>query len=211
MKSLRTQLESVGIEVIGAEETLIKEDMNPEEYEAFEVDSEVGAVIFGIDMSFTMAKLQIAALYINEGKVPLIATNNDACVNIKGMRYPSTGAQLESLLAATNLKSPDSTSNSEGSEKTYSLIGKPNPYTIDYIRKCHPDIDTERMIMIGDRPDTDIQFGKNAGIKTCLVLTGVVHSIQDFYTDEKWKDAAKPDFIMHSFGDKICSEGSNNI
>ena len=57
MKSLRTQLESVGIEVIGAEETLIEEDMNPEEYEAFEVDPEVGAVIFGIDMSFTMAKL----------------------------------------------------------------------------------------------------------------------------------------------------------
>ena len=159
MKSLRTQLESVGIEVIGAEETLIKEDMNPEEYEAFEVDPDVGAVICGIDMSFTMAKLQIASLYINEGKVPLIATNNDACVNIKGMRYPSTGAQLESLLAATNLKTPYSsnTCGSEDDEKeTYTLVGKPNPFTIDYICKMHPEIDTKRMIMVGDRPDTDI-------------------------------------------------------
>jgi len=28
--------------------------------------------------------------------------------------------------------------------------------------------------MIGDRPDTDIALGHNAGIASCLVLTGVV-------------------------------------
>ena len=34
--------------------------------------------------------------------------------------------------------------------------------------------------MIGDRPNTDIAFGKAAGIDTCLVLTGVVSSEDDF-------------------------------
>lgn len=57
MKSLRVQLESAGIEVIGADETLLDQDMNPEEYEAYQIDKQVGAVIFGIDMSYTMAKL----------------------------------------------------------------------------------------------------------------------------------------------------------
>lgn len=39
------------------------------------------------------------------------------------------------------------------------------------------------MIVIGDRPDTDLLLGYNAGIKKCLTLTGVITSeeeIQDW-------------------------------
>lgn len=57
--------------------------------------------------------------------------------------------------------------------------------------------DPERTIMIGDRLDTDIAFGKNGGVSTLLVLTGV--------TSEASLAASTtgvvPDYILGSVGD----------
>lgn len=56
--------------------------------------------------------------------------------------------------------------------------GKPNPEIIDLVRGQHsiPDFDLSKMVMIGDRPDTDIALANNAGIASVLVLTGVVQN-----------------------------------
>ncbi len=90
--------------------------------------------MYGIDFSFGHAKLCLASLYLNELKVPLIASNDDATALIHGRYMPGAGCVLQSILAATNLKkgsNPSSTSKSEPG--TFDLIGKPNPFTISLI------------------------------------------------------------------------------
>ena len=53
----------------------------------------------------------------------------------------------------------------------------------------------EDCILIGDRLETDIRMGKNSGIATGLVLTGV--------TDEKAlkESSVHPDFVFRSIAD----------
>ena len=56
--------------------------------------------------------------------------------------------------------------------------------------------------MIGDNPKTDVMFGKNGGVDQCLVLSGVVKSLDDF--EENWRnkegDENTPTHIMQMVG-----------
>lgn len=60
--------------------------------------------------------------------------------------------------------------------------------------------------MVGDRPNTDILFGKAAGVDTCLVLSGVVQSEDDF--KQNWLPENRdydPTYIMNMVGDLTTS------
>ena len=52
------------------------------------------------------------------------------------------------------------------------MVGKPAPFMLDYIANKF-DIRKDQICMVGDRLDTDILFGKDGGLRTMLVLSGV--------------------------------------
>jgi ribonucleotide monophosphatase NagD (HAD superfamily) len=52
------------------------------------------------------------------------------------------------------------------------VIGKPSKTLVDLIVHQY-GLDRARTCMVGDRLNTDIQFGLNGGVSTLLVLTGV--------------------------------------
>ena len=80
---------------------------------------------------------------------------------------PAAGPMVYSILTTL-------TNGEEREKPILEIVGKPNKYAIELIMREHGITDQSRMIMIGDRPDTDIKMGNSAGIKTCLTLTGVV-------------------------------------
>jgi 4-nitrophenyl phosphatase len=121
------------------------------------LDPDVAAVCLGFDSSFTYAKLCIASLYIQRG-ARFYCTNTDAYNKVGGARMPRTGCLLDSLQRAV------------GQEAT--VVGKPSGKFMDLVVDRY-ELDRSRTLMVGDRLDTDIEFGNQNGVQTCLVLSGV--------------------------------------
>jgi NagD protein len=98
------------------------------------------------------------AIRLVAGGARFIATNPDASGPAEGGIVPACGAMAALIERATG-RSPF-------------FVGKPNPLmmrsALNYL-----EVHSESAVMIGDRMDTDIIAGVEAGMDTILVLTGV--------------------------------------
>ena len=125
-----------------------------------------------------------AQLCINENEgCEFIATNLDAVTHLTdAQEWAGNGAMTGAIKGCT------------GKEPT--LVGKPSPLMIDYIVDKY-GCQRDRICMVGDRLDTDILFGQNNGLLSCLTLSGVT-------TEEKLLSAEnkiKPDFYVGSIAE----------
>jgi len=149
------------------------------------VDPEVKAVVAGADWNLTHRKLSYAVQCLL--KFPgceLIATNGDRLYPAgDGNFYPGAGATVKSIEFCSG--------------KTPVFIGKPGPMLLDLLEKTK-GMDKSRTVMIGDRIDTDIEFGNVGGVETLLVLTGCTPSREKA---EESKGVQRPMFGIRSFGD----------
>ncbi|KVI01134.1 phosphoglycolate phosphatase 2 [Cynara cardunculus var. scolymus] len=147
----------------------------------FEHDKSVGAVVVGLDQYINYYKLQYGTLCIRENPGCIfIATNRDATGNMTDLQeWPGAGCMVAAICGST--------------EKEPIVVGKPSTFLMDFLQKKY-NIPTSKMCMVGDRLDTDILFGQNAGCTTLLVLSGVTsqstlqdpsNQIQpDYYTNQ---------------------------
>lgn len=114
-------------------------------------------VVVGKTANFTFATMRKAAQLI-DGGARFIGTNPDLIDPVEGGTEPAAGAILASIEAATG-------------RKAY-IVGKPNSLMMIYARQML-GAHAEDCVMIGDRMDTDIVGGLEAGMSTALVLSGV--------------------------------------
>ena len=118
------------------------------------------AVVVGHDTHFNYRKLCIATLHLQRNSACLfVSTNDDAfdIVGADGRHWPGNGALVRAVEFA--------------SQRAAVNVGKPSAALANLILSEHA-IAPESAIMIGDRLDTDIQFGVGGGMATALVLTG---------------------------------------
>ena len=87
-----------------------------------------------------------------------LATNADNNMQMKHYKLPGAGCMVKAIECAT--------------EKEAYVIGKPNPDVIEVACKKF-GLNKSECLMVGDNLTTDIIVGRNAGIDTFAVLTGL--------------------------------------
>jgi len=146
-----------------------------------ELDPEVGAVICGWDITFNYYKLCKACFYLQNPNCHFIATNLDPFNHVRGRYIPVGGCMVAPVQT--------------GSRRTPIVVGKPCNWLINWLITTHK-LDRERTVMIGDRIDSDVEFGINGGISTVLVLTGAT-TPEEAVNNEN-ESSVIPTFILPS-------------
>ncbi|KAG6619744.1 hypothetical protein I3843_09G107800 [Carya illinoinensis] len=177
------ELELVGYTVLGGPEDG-KKTAQWKTNCLFEHDKTVGAVVVGLDPYINYYKLQYGTLCLRENPGCLfIATNRDAVGHMTDLQeWPGAGCMVAAMCGST--------------EKEPIVVGKPSTFLMDFLQQKF-QISCPKMCMVGDRLDTDILFGQNAGCKTLLVLSGVTSqsTLQDPSND------IKPDYYTNKVSD----------
>jgi 5'-nucleotidase len=114
-------------------------------------------VILGETRTYSLERITLAIRLIVNG-ARFIATNPDATGPSPDGPMPATGSVAALISRAT------------GVEPYY--VGKPNPLMMRSALNAI-DAHSETTAMIGDRMDTDVVAGLEAGLETILVLTGI--------------------------------------
>ena len=161
-------------------------DMNPclhTEFKDFKPDPDVKYVVAGFDPYFNYTKMSKAFIYINECKAEYLVSNLDVRYPLsKDRTLPGTGSLLNGLNHALGFAPI--------------VMGKPSSSLYDLICSDHKITDNSKVLMIGDNLLTDIQFGINSGIDTCLVLSGI--TTRDMVLED---GAPQPSYIVDSVAD----------
>ena len=126
-------------------------------FELNEQAQAVDAVIASFDRTFTYHKLQVAFDAIRAG-ARFFATNPDRYCPVPSGGEPDCAAIIAAIEACTNTR-------------VDAVVGKPSRYMIEAALNLM-DLPAVDCLMTGDRLETDVQMGREAGMSSALTLTG---------------------------------------
>jgi arabinose operon protein AraL len=162
-------------------ETPFVEELKRAGFSITDEPKEIEHVVVAFDRTFDYKKLNIAFQAIKKFGAHFVATNPDRTCPVEGGEIPDCAGMIAAIEAVTE-------------KKVEVIVGKPSPIMIQTVLDVM-GLKPEDCILIGDRLETDIKMGRDSGIATGIVLTGV--------TDEKTlkESSIHPDFIFQSIAD----------
>ncbi|HEX2907939.1 MAG TPA: HAD-IIA family hydrolase [Phototrophicaceae bacterium] len=140
----------------------------------------VDAVVVAFDRTLTYRKLNTAYQALRNG-ARFFATNADKTCPMPDGAIPDAGGTIAALEHMTG-------------RKVELLAGKPSTL-ITQIALQKLELPADQVMMVGDRLETDIFMGQQAGMQTAVTLTGVSKR------DDVAKMAAPPTYIIESLAE----------
>ncbi|MCA9980637.1 MAG: HAD hydrolase-like protein, partial [Anaerolineales bacterium] len=145
--------------------------------------------VVGLDRDVVYADFEAATVHIRRGAT-FIGTNGDKTFPSELGQVPGNGSLLALIEAATDQKPI--------------VVGKPEQIMFrECLRRLGASATTDNTIMVGDRLETDVLGGQNAGLRSALVLTGVTRREDLAHSD------IQPDFVfddIHALAAWVCAE-----
>lgn len=140
-------------------------------------------VVVGVDRDLTYEKVWGGLTSVLSG-AKFIGTNPDPTYPTKEGLAPGAGASVGAVAGAVD-KDPDE------------VIGKPSPYMLRSLIEAF-DVSSEKAVIVGDKIGTDVIAGKELGMTTVLLKSGVEDEkgIQEVEGTDK-----EPDFVFDNLED----------
>jgi HAD superfamily hydrolase (TIGR01450 family) len=181
---LQQQMPGARLFVVGEES--LRRELRRAGFRLTNTSSEVEAVIASFDRTFAYWKLQVAFDAIRGG-ARFFATNADRYCPVPGGGQPDAAAMIAAIEACTG-------------STVEAIVGKPNGSMIEAILHLL-DSPADRCLIVGDRLETDVLLGLNAGMKAALVLTGA--------TDEAAlaNSEIEPTYVIGNLAELIHDQG----
>ncbi|WP_416839479.1 HAD-IIA family hydrolase [Haloferax sp. DFSO52] len=161
-------------------ESGIRDQLREAGLELVGAGDEPEVVVVGIDRTFDYDDLRDAYLALRNG-AKFYGTDPDIIIPTADGDIPGSGAIIRAVAGVAG-REPDA------------VLGKPSPVAQQIVLE-RLGLPPEDVLVVGDRLDTDIAFGLDAGMGTALVRTGV--------TDDDALAASEfePDYVLDHLGE----------
>ncbi|KAF2089257.1 2-phosphoglycolate phosphatase [Saccharata proteae CBS 121410] len=185
---IEAELSTESVPYIGGTDPSLRRDITPEDFTAIAdgsaLDPDVAVVLVGLDFHVNYLKLAHAFAYLRRGAT-FLATNTDSTLPNAHTLFPGAGSVSAPLVTSTGLQPL--------------ALGKPSQAMMEAIEGKF-QLNRSRTCMVGDRLNTDIQFGIEGKLGgTLAVLTGV-NKKEDFL-GEGDGTGVRPAFYADCLGD----------
>ena len=169
---LKDELRGMGLSVV--------EELDDQNAQAVIEPVGIDAVIVAFDRTLDYRKLNTAYQALLRG-ARFFATNADKACPMPGGAIPDAGATIAALEHITG-------------RKLELLAGKPSPLIMQTALELL-QVAPEHCLMVGDRLETDMRMGLEAGMHTALVLTGATKR------EDLAVSPVQPEWVLQNLGE----------